>query len=184
MSRYRYLPLSLPGNIRLLRLLPAEESTSVLQCELFEYSLQNSNNATRPYEALSYVWGSEKTPRSVIMGKQNLKITENLHTALLHLRDHEIPRIFWIDAVCINQSDDIEKAQQIPLMAEIYARASRVVVWIGDAKDDSDQALEAIRAAGKTKAHQPPKRAISALLQRPWFRRIWVSEPSYFSKRN
>ncbi|KAK3352458.1 heterokaryon incompatibility protein-domain-containing protein [Lasiosphaeria hispida] len=44
--------------------------------------------------------------------------------------------VFWIDAVCINQGDDAEKATQIPLMGNIYSSASRVLGWLGaDATD-------------------------------------------------
>jgi hypothetical protein len=32
-------------------------------------------------------------------------------------------------------------------MARIYAQANRVVVWLGEAADNSDQALEEIRVA-------------------------------------
>ncbi|KAK3934439.1 heterokaryon incompatibility protein-domain-containing protein [Diplogelasinospora grovesii] len=38
---------------------------------------------------------------------------------------------FWIDAVCINQADENEKATQIPLMGKIYAHAARVLGWLG-----------------------------------------------------
>ena len=34
-------------------------------------------------------------------------------------------------------------------MAEIYAKATRVVVWLGEAETDGHQALEAIRIAGE-----------------------------------
>ncbi len=63
-------------------------------------------------------------------------------------------------------------------MAEIYSRASRVVVWLGEAKDDSDQALEDIRLAADAESpvNEPNKQAILALLYRPWFERIWVRD--------
>jgi Heterokaryon incompatibility protein (HET) len=51
--------------------------------------------------------------------------------------------------VCINQTDENEKQRQIPFMAEIYANAIRVIVWLGEAKDDGEKALEAIRFAGE-----------------------------------
>jgi hypothetical protein len=75
-------------------------------------------------------------------------VTVNLHEALSHLRDRSIERIIWVDAVCINQNDGEEKGQQIQLMAKIYGQASRVLVWLGEAADNSDQALEEIRLAG------------------------------------
>ncbi|KAK0736787.1 heterokaryon incompatibility protein-domain-containing protein [Apiosordaria backusii] len=37
----------------------------------------------------------------------------------------------WIDAVCINQTNDKEISAQIPLMGEIYSSAGRVLAWLG-----------------------------------------------------
>jgi hypothetical protein len=179
MSEYRYSQLS-TNSIRLLRLLPSENATKSIQCELFEYYLGNSNVSSHPYEALSYVWGSELKPNSIIIDNQCLKITHNLYMALLHLRDHGCPRVIWIDAICINQENDREKEHQIKLMAKIYVKASRVVIWLGDAEDDSDQALGALRLAGEnsTRLSNPEfaQQAILQLLQRPWFQRIWVRD--------
>ncbi|RYP34406.1 hypothetical protein DL767_004275 [Monosporascus sp. MG133] len=64
-------------------------------------------------------------------------------------------------------------------MAEIYARASRVVVWLGEPTAGSDEALEEIRTAAIGKPTKPSineqtKQAIQSLLQRQWFERIWV----------
>jgi hypothetical protein len=47
-------------------------------------------------------------------------------------------RVFWIDAVCIDQASPIEKAAQIPLMGEIYSTASRVLAWLGANTTDLD----------------------------------------------
>jgi hypothetical protein len=180
MPEYRYFQLSLSTSIRLLRLLPSEKDAQSLQCELFEYRLRNSDKQSHPYEALSYVWGSEDKPQSIIIDNQSLNVTQNLHTALLHLQDHSFSRILWIDAVCINQTDSKEKEYQIPLMAEIYAKALRVVVWLGEAENDSDRALETIRLVGENSARlsnaevEFEQQAILKLLQRPWFQRIWV----------
>jgi hypothetical protein len=52
-----------------------------------------------------------------------------------------------VDAVCINQTNGTEKEQQILLMAKIYGQANRVIVWLGEAAHNSDQALEDIRVA-------------------------------------
>ncbi|KAF1964689.1 HET-domain-containing protein [Bimuria novae-zelandiae CBS 107.79] len=175
----------LPDSIRLLRLLPNEDKTAPIQCELFHYSLQESGRRTHPYEALSYVWGGSDKPQSVSIREHNstsghdLPVTENLHAALTRLRYPFYERIIWIDAVCINQNDEREKEQQIQFMAKIYALAIRVVVWLGEAAEDSDQALHWIRVAGGRKSKisssdESIQQAVIALLQRPWFRRIWV----------
>jgi hypothetical protein len=170
----------MPNSIRLLRLMPNENNTANIRCELFEYALRESDKATHPYEALSYVWGNEDKRQSLIIDNQYLGVTRNLHAALLRLRDRDITRVIWVDAVCINQADEKEKEHQIQSMAKIYGKASRVIVWLGETADDSDGALEAIRTARKKFTNSPNEemipKAILLLLQRPWFRRIWVRQ--------
>lgn len=145
MSQYRYSPLSKGSdNIRLLRLMPHKDEAAPIQCELFEYSLSESSDGTHLYEALSYVWGSAKTPKSISIDKHNLAVTVNLHTALSRLRNRTLERHIGTDFVCINQGDEKEKERQIQLIAKIYGQANRVVVCLGEAADDSDKALEDI----------------------------------------
>jgi len=181
MTQYQYSSLSPgPDNTRLLRLMPHENKCVPIECELFNYSLQDSNKGIHLYDALSYVWGSSEKPRSIFINQHELAITENLHAALLRLRDKNLERILWVDAVCINQADLQERAYQVRSMGKIYSKGSRVIVWLGEAADNSDQALEAIRVAVEKPAVDPSNRekqqTVLALLQRPWFRRIWVGD--------
>lgn len=204
-SEYRHSPLSEQGSIRLLRLMPHKDKKALIQCQLFEYPLQGEG--THLYEALSYVWGSEDNRQPIYIQPGNkignystaemergldrrsypptgnnfrLLVTANLHTALSHLRDCLIERIIWIDAISINQEDNDEKGQQVQAMAKIYAKASRVIVWLGEAAGDSDQALRIIRKAAEEHHTNPAidetnQQAILNLLERQWFQRIWVS---------
>ena len=65
-------------------------------------------------------------------------------------------------------------------MAKIYSQASRVLVWLGEAANNSGQALEEIRAAGRKAIHslnnETIQLAVLKLLERDWFQRIWVRE--------
>ncbi|KAL8376856.1 hypothetical protein RB595_007809 [Gaeumannomyces hyphopodioides] len=38
---------------------------------------------------------------------------------------------WWIDALCINQADLAERAEQVPRMRAIYSLATRTVIWLG-----------------------------------------------------
>jgi len=179
---YRYSPLS-PGNdsIRLLRLMPHTDETADIHCELFEYSLQNNCQGTHLYEALSYAWGNPDEKLPIFINKRSVNIPINLCAALLQLRNHSIERILWVDALCINQDNQQEKEHQIQLMARIYSQANRLLVWLGETADDSDLALEEIRVAGGKKStdssnNKKIQQAVLALLQRPWFRRMWVRD--------
>jgi hypothetical protein len=114
-----------------------------------------------------------------MFGGRDLHVTENLYSALLRLQDDFCPRVLWIDAICINQSNEKEKEQQIPLMAEIYAKARSVIVWLGEAADDSELAMDAICNAAEFGLTEyignRVAQAFPILLLRPWFERIWVS---------
>jgi hypothetical protein len=179
MPLYQYRPLSKKrDSIRLLRLLPAANHEAEIQAELLEYALDEFQGSRHSYEALSYVWGDLSNPRSIVLEGIQFEVTSNLHAALLQLRDHSFPRIIWIDAICINQSDDAERGLQIQSMAKIYGYAKSVNVWLGEAADSSDEALEAIRAVGtkyeKLPEGQVTENAVISLLQRAWFERVWV----------
>jgi hypothetical protein len=175
MEPYHYSPLA-EGSIRLLRLLPNPDRDSHIHCQLFDFILSNSDS-TCPYEALSYAWSAGDKPFSITVNDGDFQIGANLHAALGNLRHNTLERIIWVDALCINQDDATEKAQQVQSMAKIYSRANCVVVWLGEAADESDEALREIcRAAVKSPTNEIDPKNILSLLHRPWFQRIWVSD--------
>jgi hypothetical protein len=58
-------------------------------------------------------------------------------------------------------------------MAKIYAKASQVIVWLGDVANNSDQALETICTAAKEQCAGPlMDKAITIILERDWFKHI------------
>lgn len=181
-SLYCHSPLwRRPDSIRLLRLKPHEDETAPIQCQLFNYSLQEIKRGSHLYEALSCVWGNLKNPQPIYIDKHPFIVGENLHLALLHLRKRILERIIWVDAVCIDQTNNEEKEHQIQFMAKIYGQANRVIVWLGKMIENSDLALEAIRLAADKKPinssnKEMIQQAILKLLQRPWFERIWVRQ--------
>lgn len=127
-----YEPLAENGpDIRLLRNQPSEnprDSTIPVKCELFTVYFSD----TPSYRALSYVWGGAPGPPSIIVNGKEFLVTDSLHgAALLHLRRDTDSLIFWIDAICINQSDLIERGQQVTHMRDIYQGAAEVVVRLG-----------------------------------------------------
>jgi hypothetical protein len=182
-TTYRYPPLP-PGNgnIRLLRLMPNGNRDAGIKCQLFNYSLgsgQGDHQENHLYEALSYVWGDPIETSAICIDNQPFNVTKNLHSALSRLRNHALERILWIDAICIDQTNQKEKQHQIRSMANIYTSADRVIIWLGDDADDSQQALKDIRVAANEESIDTiyNNRRIITLLQRPWFERIWVRLP-------
>jgi hypothetical protein len=83
--------------------------------------------APRPmnYEAVSYAWESDKEyrPVKVLYGRKRYiwDIRRSVETMLRHLRfQAEWKRTLWIDALCINQEDDSDKAIQVEEMGSLY----------------------------------------------------------------
>lgn len=143
MARYRYDPLpNIPQSIRLATIYPGvgdEEVIVDLSIETF------SRDSPPAYEALSYVWGSTQPPEFICvggLGTATLQVTANLKSALQHLRYEAEERVMWVDALCINQSDDLEKGAEVARMEELFACAAHVVVWLGPEADESGAAME------------------------------------------
>jgi hypothetical protein len=119
--------------IRLLTLIPGQESEQI-RCTLAVHPIDEFP----VYEALSYVWGvpdPNKRPPKIICNGQRTEVGQNLCDALKTLRLGDRSRVFWIDAICVNQGDNNEKSHQVQRMRSIYAQAERVVIWLGKADD-------------------------------------------------
>jgi hypothetical protein len=150
METIQYRPLDASkSEIRLIELLPTATNTSTRRertprCNLIHASLNDKPN----YVALSYTWGDPRDTEKITVDQSLVSVTRNLHSALKHLRYEKTVRIIWIDAICINQSDDEEKSWQVQLMSEIYQRASFVSIWLGPADATSDKVMDFLNILG------------------------------------
>lgn len=100
-------------------------------------SLTTVTFAERPkYDAVSYEWGTDSPSETIAIDGHMVTIRKNLHKALttiLNSRNAETTgRVFWIDALCINQRDFDERSRQVRLMPFIYTRAQKVLLWLGN----------------------------------------------------
>lgn len=100
------------------------------------------------FEALSYNWGDPTKSKSILIDPHPFDVGENLYDALIHLRNEHIERVFWIDAICINQNDNMEKLDQIKIMRDIYQRAWRTIVWLGASSPAIDYAITLLEKLG------------------------------------
>lgn len=130
MSGYTYSAVPAGGDgFRILRLRPGNADEPIA-CELTFAWLEASYLA--PYDALSYCWGDPDDRLTITVHGHEMHVTRNLHAALKQLRSGSGDRLLWADAVCINQNDTEEKGKQVQLMRDIYRKAKRTVVWLGE----------------------------------------------------
>jgi hypothetical protein len=141
------------------------------------------------YTALSYTWGPpQPSVRITFNAHPSIAITANLAAALRQLRHPTDTVVLWVDALCINQQDVVEKSSQIQYMREIYSQAAQTVIWLGEEAEDSGHAMEVI---GRLDGEDPVSeknviddrglRAIGALQERTWWERIWVIQGRWCS---
>lgn len=110
------------------------------------YLLEASISDLPLYETVSYAWGrgtgwplelnkniGTATGSTIHPSSDVDKSTLNVSVTVIHILHFLRPaigwRLLWIDAICINQSDNAEKSFQIPIMDQIYSKAERVLIW-------------------------------------------------------
>lgn len=105
-----------------------------------------------PYIALSYTWGSlfsesrRPTPSQLLewcisCDSKHLNVHQNLYNALLVLQERVPEAWLWIDAICIDQDNKVERGNQVSTMDHVFAEAAGVLLWLGPQDDSSSTAL-------------------------------------------
>lgn len=98
------------------------------------------------YFALSYVWGDEHDTLPMVVNGLTFHATRNLVEALRHVTVVEplCCNGIWVDAVCINQTDNYEKSAQVAMMKDIYSGAYETLAWLGPGDTESHAALRLV----------------------------------------
>lgn len=191
-SGHVYSPTQ-PGQIRILQLQAGRTGDSFIG-ELVTTPL---NKDAMEYDALSYMWG-DPTPTDVIwLSGKALPMAKNLTTALSYLRYVDKPLFIWIDAICIDQNNGSERAEQVHLMRRIYKGAKMVRTWIDEPDIDvSSEAMGALQNLIWKKSRGDPKvedvfkligddpsfwSPVLPLFQNGYWRRAWYVVPIHLS---
>lgn len=199
-----YQPLSSPDSIRVLTVFECDNEDDDIECHLAEIPLSEVNGEGQGYTALSYAWGDLKFTHEIWLGDQRFLIGANLDAAIRHLRRRDRPIRLWIDAVCINQGDVIEKNHQVQQMCNIFSAASETIIWLGVGGGNTSVAawnfLERHSSWAlndcQERDHTLPAKLEEDLLSfrgefrdveidvlsRPWFKRLWVFQEAVLSR--
>ena len=208
-STYQHAPLDHSRDFRLVRI--GTEATRTVEpsitCEFFHHYIDDAPS----YSTLSYTWeipGLDKEQLAICPNGMTLTIQPNLaawirtHGIFLANQGH----LFWIDQLCIDQTNAKERGQQVLLMKEIYAKSSKLFVWLGPGSEESTLALETMNRAGKFfhELFQKPSHylvspreyydrgfpmpdtaawgAVYSIFKKPYFSRVWVQQEIVVSK--
>ncbi|CAG1961471.1 unnamed protein product [Fusarium graminearum] len=180
---YSYEPVK-PHQLRLLKFVDYGTSVSVV---LKTFSLHQPLPA---YDSLSYTWTTNGDVLSkswnLVINKQQLPVLDTLRPFIdvLESKGQLLDgRWWWIDSICINQSDVEEKAQQIQHMQRIYSQASRVICWLGKESGDSNIAMEFVKHLDKMSREKYHIDKLRTILQASEYRAKWAALGNLLSRR-
>lgn len=201
---YQYQSLKTNDEMRILHL-KSGTGDSPLQCSIEHVHLHDNPK----YAAISYVWGVDQMPYKMHVGEnQVIPLTKSLHVLLKDLRASQniSTMTFWVDQICIDQENDLEKNHQVGLMSEIYKSATEVITFIGPKHPGDDEGLdlavelfnlsgsswesaqntseeEAKALSLKFPAKRDPWESLMTLMDREWTERLWIVQESIVNKR-
>lgn len=168
---YEHKPLdTTKQRIRLLKLEKGNEG--YIRCTINTFNIETAP----PYQALSYVWGPPNPVRYILVGEKRMIIQSNLYRCLLNLRREKEVDYLWIDQICIDQSNTIERNHQVQLMSLIYSRCSSMIIWLSDI-------LGLCALAGRDFSQRQDRASLATLLRNPYFTRLWIVQ-EVFSARS
>ena len=194
------------SKIRILHMAPADNIEAPLDLSFSIVSLIGDQEPE--YVALSYTWQSSESSSEddevhevTFSNRYRAQITHNLLLALRTLR-HNGYRTLWVDQLSINQQDLAERGDQVSIMAAIFSKASKVVVYLGPETDVAHQALGSLQevsvfiercreleAEGSDPRVVPslklPRRVLEAWLgiyDYSWFKRVWVVQETLLAR--
>ena len=197
---------------RQIRVLDVDDGgeQDALQCFIKTISIDDAHE----FNAISYTWGANSRSGLIIVDGLSIPVAKSAETALRSLRACESDSLaqaheqllrategrmkpIWIDAVCINQDDAEERADQVRLMRAIYSSAANVIVWMGEGNPQTDEAFDLMRQRAAHKdfslRRQPSSRGQATLpptpewmmletamkqdiCKRAWWTRLWVRQ--------
>ncbi|MCJ1244774.1 hypothetical protein MMC30_001974 [Trapelia coarctata] len=196
MDSYTYSRLQ-QNEIRLIRI----EGPDDLTCSITVASVLSPPD----YIALSYTWDDQAPSHQLLCDGSPLYVTQNVMNFLKFWRWQD-GGLLWIDAVCINQKDVLEKNAQVRQMREVYKNAKEVVISLGESTPIIDGALAELPSVNEKFNSISPARYIpfdldsltsvglpasdcnfwkgmSVMFDYSWFRRLWVVQEAVFARK-
>src|ERR1700760_3685769 len=202
---YAYHPIE-NDEIRLLKI-DMDPDGSLLPASLHRFSLQDKD--IPPYKTLSYVWGDPTSRWAMNIDGKCLHVLDSLKPfmKLPRHRNDTKNRWWWIDSICIDETNLDERGSQVQMMGQIYRTSKETLVWLGPQSDDSDKAVEFLHSLSRHRfkfAKEAPKdekeqsklmaelfirddrrdgwEALEKFFARPWWTRVWTLQEFILSK--
>lgn len=165
------------------------------------------------YNALSYHWGPADNRHTILCNDQFIQVPSSLYEALSQYRISNQDKPLWVDALCIDQDNLLERNHQVHLMTEIYELADLVIAWLGRSTPEIELAFERLaygrppwektdivcetemshgevivmpsrdQACRARYLQSRVEKGLKQLFTKPWFERCWVFQEILLARR-
>ena len=197
--------------IRVVHVSGSANKEDTLNCTLQTVSLDSKPKPE--YEAISYCWGELQGRGEIRLNGHMVHAPASSINALRQFRRREGTRALWIDAICVNQADFEERAQQVSIMDRVYRNTSSCLIWLGEASPKTGDVIRSVEYTSKHLYEQVFRASgwmekeldsdftydnlslhalfgdsltavdLATLFERPWFRRVWVLQEAVLSPK-
>ena len=187
---YESLPLS-QDDLRVLQVQPG--NGEIIQCKLERLRLWREH-ATREYICLSYTWGDGLYSHDILVNGLKFQVKPNLYEFLLAVRKKNLTDWIFIDAICIDQCNLLERNQQVQQMGKVYHQALYVLIWLGhiftmtaglgiSMTIGSRNALKRLHLNPEWFGHSMAFDGCKRIHAHPYWRRMWIVQEMAVARR-
>ncbi|EHK50826.1 hypothetical protein TRIATDRAFT_210557 [Trichoderma atroviride IMI 206040] len=187
---FSHVPLSTNGHhIRLVKIKAVQDhGANELMLDLAVH--QFTDNIA--YNAVSYEWGNAEAAAQIQINNQAVSIRQNLYD-FLEILSQSAYQDEWlfIDAICIDQGNILERNAQVQRMGDIYRQARVVLVWLGPATPESDVIFDMCETHVVSAEHDALATiswegeigdALDTIYQRSYWTRLWIIQELLLAK--
>ncbi|KAH6875807.1 heterokaryon incompatibility protein-domain-containing protein [Alternaria rosae] len=126
-------------HFRLLHILCGDFGQHV-ECEISSWLIDDAAS----YYAISYTWGDPAETTEITVNGKPLVVRRNCEYVLQQAFATKASRYYWVDAICIDQTNIQERSHQVGIMGDIYSEARHVFACVGPHADDSKYLMATI----------------------------------------
>jgi hypothetical protein len=184
-TTFRHTPIDhAQSSFRLVEVAPSLSSDGLIQCQLSHTVIRRA-----AYVCVSYRWGPAAPCREILINDQLHTVRQNLFEFLEVLRTKTgmLPKL-WIDALCIDQQDNLERNHQVAQMGQIFFQAQKVFIWLGQMpsirgvlqslktnwQTGTYDDLNIVRSSNELRTH---------LYENEYWNRAWVTQEILLARR-
>lgn len=170
-DEFQHDPLG-PDEIRLLKVDLDDQSREL------SFRIEHFPRDQLPdFQAISYTWGEKPHKyKTISLNDRPFQVTQNAFWCLYFIcKHHRQWQYLWMDAICIDQHEVVERNEQVRHMDWVYQKASLVLAWLGS---DREIRRDIWTATYGRKRHERYFADTS-----PYWRRVWIIQELYFARQ-